>query len=148
MPEIQNDYYSIAVNDYQFLAAALHTRLYNQISVQCQQIAEKLLKSVAEEVCTVQVEDLLKSHNLKKICQSIHDELPSFQLDIRDNTLICLCGRPSPEYQNIRVQLRLDLTTIQPLCLPFLLLLPSLLLSRFLYSRHLFHRLIHIPAFT
>ena len=32
MPEIQNDYYSIAVNDYQFLAAALHTGLYNQIS--------------------------------------------------------------------------------------------------------------------
>lgn len=84
MPEIQNDYYSIAVNDYQFLAAALHTGLYNQISVQCQQIAEKLLKSVAEEVCTVQVEDLLKSHNLKKICQGIHNELPSFQLDIRD----------------------------------------------------------------
>lgn len=84
MSEIQNDYYSIAVNDYLFLEAALHTGLYNQITVQCQQIAEKLLKSVAEEVCTIQVEDLLKSHNLKKIYLGINSEFSSFQLDTRN----------------------------------------------------------------
>ena len=84
MSEIQNDYYSIAVNDHLFLEAALHTNLYNQISVQYQQIVEKLLKSVAEEVCTIQVEDLLKSHHLKKIYLGIHQKFPAFHLDVRN----------------------------------------------------------------
>lgn len=48
---MKNSYYDIAYNDYQYLTATMHTDLYNSISVQIEQVVEKLLKSVMEAVC-------------------------------------------------------------------------------------------------
>ena len=76
----KNDYYSIACDDLKYLQATLHTGLYNQISVQAEQVVEKMLKSVAERVC-VDIEGLLKTHNLRALYDRIHAEIPSFMLN-------------------------------------------------------------------
>lgn len=62
---MNNDWYSIAVSDLQYLRLTLNTTYYNQMIVQCQQISEKMLKSVAELVCTEEI--ALKTHNLRQI---------------------------------------------------------------------------------
>lgn len=77
---IGNDYCDIAYNDLLYLQATLHSGLYNQIAVQAEQVAEEMLKSVAERYC-VGVEKLLKTHNLHAIYDEIHKELPDFELE-------------------------------------------------------------------
>lgn len=58
-------YYEIAINDLGYLYATLQIPRYNNIASGAQQIAEKLLKSVAElELVDTK---LLQSHNLKAI---------------------------------------------------------------------------------
>lgn len=83
---MKNDYYSIAINDLEYLVSVIpHARGYNQIAVQAQQAAEKLLKSVAEIVCTSDIEEILKTHNLKKIYTAIQRESDEFtNLNARD----------------------------------------------------------------
>lgn len=45
---MKNDFYAIACEDLKYLQATLHLPYYNQIAVQSQQVAEKMIKSVAE----------------------------------------------------------------------------------------------------
>lgn len=75
-----NDYYVIACNDLLYLQVTLNTSFYNQITVNAQQIAEKMLKSLAERVC-VNIDKLMQTHNLRAIYMEIHKVLPSFCLD-------------------------------------------------------------------
>lgn len=72
---IRNDYYSIAMDDLLYLQAALNYPRYNQTAMLCQQVSEKLLKSVAELVIAEGTEEFLKTHNLKKIYQGINEYL-------------------------------------------------------------------------
>lgn len=75
-----NDYYVIACNDLLFLQNALNTKYYNQIAVYAQQVAEKMLKSVAERSC-MDIEKLMHSHNLRGLYTEIHKNDSSFVLD-------------------------------------------------------------------
>lgn len=77
---MRNDYYEIAINNLGYLQSALTTSYYNNIATDAQQVAEKMLKSVAERVCT-NAEPLLKTHNLRSIYDAIHSIEPSFVLD-------------------------------------------------------------------
>lgn len=48
---MKNDFYAIACDDLRYLQATLHLPFYNQIAIQSQQVAEKMIKSVAERSC-------------------------------------------------------------------------------------------------
>ena len=80
MNKINNNYYDIAYNDLCYLDGELNRTFYNQMTVQIQQIAEKMLKSVLELVAT-DVESLLHSHNLRAIYTKITENVPEFGLD-------------------------------------------------------------------
>lgn len=70
---IGNDYYSIAVNDYEYLTSIRGTKFYNQVAPQCQQICEKLLKSI---LVTMDVESrFLKSHSLTDVYKKVKGEI-------------------------------------------------------------------------
>ena len=78
-------YYQIAVNDLEYLQPTLSfSKVYNPIVVQAQQIAEWMLKSVAELVCTESIEDVLKTHNLKKIYLEICKYDKTIRLSAKD----------------------------------------------------------------
>lgn len=78
---MKNDYYAIACEDLKYLQATLFLPYYNQISVQAQQVAEKMLKSVAERAC-VDIEKLMLSHNLRGLYSQIHQNDQQFCLDM------------------------------------------------------------------
>lgn len=82
-----NDYYAIACNDLLFLQATLHLPLYNQITVQTQQVVEKMLKSVAERTCAG-IERLMNSHNLRAIYDAIHQNVPEIHLNRGDLSML------------------------------------------------------------
>lgn len=77
---MKNDYYAIACEDVKYLQLTLSSPYYNQISVQAQQVAEKMLKSVAERTCT-DIEKLMISHNLRGLYDEISRNEPQFKLD-------------------------------------------------------------------
>ena len=61
-------YYKIAMDDLQYLEAVHVEGYYNQTTSLCQQIAEKLLKSIVADYYTESdLEDVLRSHSLKRI---------------------------------------------------------------------------------
>ena len=70
----------IACNDLYYLQATLHLPYYNQIAVGAQQVAEKMIKSVAERTC-VGIEKLMASHNLRALYTKIMKNEPEFVLD-------------------------------------------------------------------
>lgn len=80
---MRNDYYDIAYNNLLYLEHALSTNFYNDIVVGAQQVSEKMLKSVLEQVCDMQddVDKLLRSHNLRAIYDRIKMEVGDFSLD-------------------------------------------------------------------
>ena len=80
----RNDYYSIAMEELKYLEATLCLPYYNEISIHCQQVAEKVLKSVAEMVCVNDIEIILKTHNLKRIADGITECYPDFNINVRD----------------------------------------------------------------
>ena len=75
-----NDYYVIACNDLYYLQATLHLPYYNQIAIGAQQVAEKMIKSVAERTC-VGIEKLMGSHNLRALYTEIRKNEDDFVLD-------------------------------------------------------------------
>ncbi|MEY8335810.1 HEPN domain-containing protein [Lachnospiraceae bacterium 47-T17] len=78
--ENRNSYYSIACSDFNYLKDVMSTGYCNQLAEQAQRVAEKMLKSVAEVTC-VDIEKLLKSHNIRGIYDMIHRVEPDFVLD-------------------------------------------------------------------
>lgn len=77
---MKNDYYDIACNDLEYLQATLHLKFFNQFAIASQQIAEKMLKSVAEVTC-VGIEKLMTTHNLRAIYTEINKVESDFILD-------------------------------------------------------------------
>ena len=74
----------IAENDLQYLEAVLKTgnTFYNQLAVQCQQVAEKFLKGYLDRVLLEEdVSDLLRKHNMKKIAAKLNEIKPELKLD-------------------------------------------------------------------
>ncbi len=81
---IRNSYIDIAENDLQYLESVLKTgnTFYNQLAVQCQQVAEKFLKGYLDRtVLEEDVSDLLRKHNMKKIASKLNDMNPGLKLD-------------------------------------------------------------------
>lgn len=77
---MKNDFYAIACEDLKYLQATLHLPYYNQIAVQSQQVAEKMIKSVAERSCTG-IEKLMHTHNLRALYDAIHVVEPDYCLN-------------------------------------------------------------------
>lgn len=77
---MKNEYYSIAYNDLLYLQATLHLPFYNNIAVNAQQVAEKVLKSVVE-IVSPDAEGILKTHNLRGLYNEISKYLPAFELN-------------------------------------------------------------------
>ena len=69
---IKNTYLDIAENDLQYLESLLEIKstFYNQLAVQCQQVAEKFLKGYLDKISVDEdASDLLRKHNIKKLPQ-------------------------------------------------------------------------------
>ncbi len=81
---IKNNYLDIAENDLQYLEAVLKTgnTFYNQLAVQCQQVAEKFLKGYLDRTLLEEdVSDLLRKHNMKRIAAKLNEIKPELKLD-------------------------------------------------------------------
>lgn len=81
---IKNTYLDIAENDLQYLETVLKTgnTFYNQLAVQCQQIAEKFLKGYLDRLLVDEdISDLLRKHNMKKIASKLNEINPELKLD-------------------------------------------------------------------
>lgn len=81
---IGNTYLDIAENDLQYLESLLQIKstFYNQLAVQCQQVAEKFLKGYLDKTCVEEdVSDLLRKHNMKKIASKLNEMNPELNLD-------------------------------------------------------------------
>ncbi len=81
---IKNTYLDIAENDLQYLESLLEIKstFYNQLSVQCQQVAEKFLKGYLDRIFVDEdVSDLLRKHNMKKIASRLNECNPGLNLD-------------------------------------------------------------------
>lgn len=81
---IKNSYLDIAQNDLEYLESVLKTgsRFYNQLAVQCQQVAEKYLKGYLDRLLTTEdVTDLLRKHNMKRIASRLNEQYPDLDLD-------------------------------------------------------------------
>lgn len=73
---IGNTYLDIAENDLQYLESLLkiESTFYNQLAVQCQQVAEKFLKGYLDKISVDEdVSDLLRKHNMKKIASRLNE---------------------------------------------------------------------------
>ena len=82
-----NSYYSIACNEFWYLRDAVSPVYCNPAAASAQQIAEKMLKSVAELVCTG-IEKLMTSHNLRALYDEIKRVDTSLQLERKDLALL------------------------------------------------------------
>ena len=81
---IKNTYLDIAENDLQYLESviAMGTTFYNQLAVQCQQVAEKYLKGYLDKIFVDEdVVDLLRKHNMKKIASKLNEVKAGLELD-------------------------------------------------------------------
>ena len=77
---MKNDYYDIAYNNLLYLQATLNLPYYNDIVVAAQQIAEKMLKSVAERIAMDSVA-VMHSHNLRALYDLAHREYPELNVN-------------------------------------------------------------------
>ncbi len=72
---MKSSYYDIACNDLGYLEAIGDTGYYNQPSALCQQIAEKFLKSLVEEVYVGEdITEILRTHSLRTLARAIKNE--------------------------------------------------------------------------
>ncbi|MEY8426574.1 HEPN domain-containing protein [Lachnospiraceae bacterium 46-15] len=81
---INNSYIDIAENDLEYLESVVKTgsTFYNQLAVQCEQIAEKFLKGYLDRLMVNEdVSDLLRKHNMKKIASKLNEMKPEIALD-------------------------------------------------------------------
>lgn len=81
---IKNSYLAIAENDLEYLESVVNSgsTFYNQLAVQCQQVAEKYLKGCLDRFMTDEdVSDLLRKHNMKKIASRLNECKPELELD-------------------------------------------------------------------
>ena len=72
------------MNDEQIFKSNDRRRIgcYNQLAVQCQQVAEKFLKGYLDNLFVEEdVTDLLRKHNMKKIAAKLNELKPDLRLD-------------------------------------------------------------------
>ena len=66
---MDNSYLSIAINDYKYAKSIKELGFNNNSVIVCQQVCEKLLKSIAEKI--TKSSDIMRTHRLKKIYDSL-----------------------------------------------------------------------------
>ncbi|MHC1749590.1 MAG: HEPN domain-containing protein [Cellulosilyticaceae bacterium] len=98
-----NSYYAIACNDIAYLEVIGDTGFYNQPSALCQQIVEKLLKSIIEKFyIDDNLTDILRSRSLKTLGRALKTTLPDINLDLKDLAYLTSyyfdTRYPSPDY--------------------------------------------------
>ena len=76
------DYYYVACNDLKFLEDIKRTTHYNNIAIMCQQVGEKLLKSVCELSCPDEV--YKKTRSLSKLYGLVSGYVEGRTLSNRD----------------------------------------------------------------
>lgn len=87
MNSMNCSFYNLAINDFLYLQDNLNNSFYNNITVQIQQIAEKLLKSVFELICVENLQ-LLNTHNLRAIYVEINKVDSTFILNKGDLSML------------------------------------------------------------
>ena len=80
---IKNTYLDIAENDLQYLESviAMGNTFYNQLAVQCQQVAEKYLKGYLDKIFVDEDVVDLRKHNMKKIASKLNEVKAGLELD-------------------------------------------------------------------
>lgn len=71
---MENNYLSIANNDFEYYKHMKEYKYYNNTASLCQQICEKLLKAVIEQVIPNACNEL-RTHNLKKLFDLVKSEI-------------------------------------------------------------------------
>jgi HEPN domain-containing protein len=80
-----NSYYDIACNDLGYLEAIGDIGYYNQPAALCQQIVEKLLKSLIEKVYIEEdITEILRTHSLKTLGRVLKNSLTTIHLEMKD----------------------------------------------------------------
>lgn len=75
-------YYEIALDDIHYLNAAQVEGYYNQQTSLCQQISEKLLKSIVSDYYTDEdLQDLLRTHSLRRIAVAVGKIIKNVHFD-------------------------------------------------------------------
>lgn len=71
---MKNNYFDIALNDLSYYnTGSTDPRYNNKRAIECQQITEKMLKSIAEHI--VSSESELKTHNLRNLYKKIKGQI-------------------------------------------------------------------------
>ena len=100
---LENNYYSIACNDYRYPLHNLDSEFYNNMAIECHQICEKALKSVLVYI-SPDAKEALSSNNLKQIYNAINEERKIIELDIAKLSLLKDCLEvkyPGDNFTNI-----------------------------------------------
>lgn len=82
-----NSYYAIACNDFWYLRDAVKPTNCNPAAGNAAQVAENMIKSVAELTC-VDIDKLMTSHNIRAIYDEINKVDTSLNLNRRDLALL------------------------------------------------------------
>ena len=72
---MNNDYISIALNDYEYLKVGRQANLYNNDASGAQQVVEKIIKGIILKTQEV-TPDVLRTHNLRNLYKRIKHEFP------------------------------------------------------------------------
>lgn len=100
---LENNYYSIACNDYRYLLRNLDSDFYNNMAIECHQICEKALKSIL--VCVnPDAKEVINSNNLRQIYNTINEKRKTIELDIAKLSLLKDCFEvkyPGDNFTNI-----------------------------------------------
>mgnify|MGYP004684519513 CR=1 FL=1 len=77
MRRLENSYFSLAFNDLQYLAMYREDdeNSYNRVTIEAQQVVEKILKGIVEECEGIAYDDkvkLLGTHNLRKLGETVN----------------------------------------------------------------------------
>lgn len=101
---MKNNYFDIALNDLSYYEESSRKSIYNnKRAIECQQITEKMLKSVAEHI--VSDESELKTHNLRNLYKKIKGQIllkETSELYLATLTDYYFCARyPGDDFENV-----------------------------------------------
>lgn len=88
---MKNDYYFIAMEELKYAEANFNTDFYNFVSINAQQVVEKLLKSVLEQLAPMTetgVNNIMHGHNLRAIYDKILEYDTTIVLDRGDLSML------------------------------------------------------------
>lgn len=87
---ITNNYYGVAINDYNYFVRQLSLNSHNHTAIQAQQVVEKLLKHLVSIFCVEHTEanNVINKHSLKKINSILKECDVDLDIDLKDLTFL------------------------------------------------------------